>query len=86
MTGMIPVGSPFNAHQKFVSADEIRPLDWRKNFLSRFEKIILTANQVNEFCRPPKISAHWKAIPVIQLLYRSDLWNKTSISQYQLPM
>jgi hypothetical protein len=50
-----------------------------------FYKIILTANQVNEFRRlTQNFDVHWKVIPVIQLLYRSDLLNKISISEYQL--
>jgi hypothetical protein len=49
---------PSNAHHKFVLDDEIPPLDWltrRKQFLRHFEKINLTANQVNEFRRPTQI-------------------------------
>ena len=52
------MGWPFKPHQKFVSDDEIRSLDWlsrRKQFVRDFEKKNLTANQMNEFRRLTQI-------------------------------
>ena len=52
------MGWAFKAHQKLVLDDEIRSLDWlssRKQFFGHFEKIKMTANQMNEFRRPTQI-------------------------------
>ena len=41
-----------------MSDDEIRSLDWlsrRKQFFGHFEKVKLTANQMNELRRPTQI-------------------------------